>query len=62
MNIVGKTTVKIHGILLCLMSVLIVTTPVSLSLFQIPKHTKNVSLHKITSLRIALFLNKPFSG
>ena len=31
MNIVGKTTVKIHGILLCLMSVLIVNTPVSLS-------------------------------
>ena len=54
MNIVGKTTVKIHGILLCLMSVLIVNTPVSLSLFQIPKHTKNARLHKITSLRIAL--------
>ena len=44
MNIVGKTTVKIHGILLCLMSVLIVNTPVSL--FQIPKHTKNARLHK----------------
>ena len=60
MNIVGKTTVKIHGILLCLMSVLIVSTPVSPSFKY--QNTQKMRVFQITSLRIALFLNKPFSG